>query len=128
MISMQISEEQISEFDAIQRKLGYNSRSEALREAINQFILHNTQEQVALDRGHRLAVVSVVYALAEQTLEEVQEINQVHTNLVHSIQEYRTTERVVQVTIVTGDSSEIEDYVAAFAPGKGYQVSVTALS
>ena len=66
MISLKVDDNFIEEFDKIQKKIGFSSRSEALRESILLFIKHH--QEVMDVSGHRIANLVVYYEAKKQEI------------------------------------------------------------
>ncbi|MHA1730111.1 MAG: ribbon-helix-helix protein, CopG family [Promethearchaeota archaeon] len=112
MVSLQLSEEILKEFDVIQHESGYLSRSEALRDAILRFIgLYKSRREV---KGIRKAVISVIYSSDLEVLQAFSEIDHRFLNEIKTFSEHYLEDRTVRVYITVGDAGRLIDLIDAF--------------
>ena len=95
MISLQISQELMEEFDSIQRRLGFSSRSEALRESIIFFIQQNQHELPS--EIFRIANIVVHHeANRVDILDNYAEIARKYEHLIKSVCQYNLKKKIVK--------------------------------
>lgn len=107
MISLQVSQELMNEFDAIQKKLGFSSRSEALRQAILTFLEAYQKESIV--PGHKIATMTVHHEIREDILDKFTEIITKYDHLIKAIYQYNLKNRFIKVIITAGDALEVNE-------------------
>ena len=69
IISLQISDDLLERFEKIRRSSGFNSKSEALRDAIVNFI--EGQEKFDRMEGYKIMTINLVYPFKEVIIDEL---------------------------------------------------------
>ena len=57
-IAISLPPKLLEEFDSMAERMGYENRSEAIRDAVRHYMLKN---EIRSDRGNRVGVISIVY-------------------------------------------------------------------
>lgn len=107
MISLQVSQELMNEFDAIQKKLGFSSRSEALRQSILTFL--ETYQKDSIVPGHKIATLTVHHEIREDILDKFTEIITKYDHLIKAVYQYNLKNRYVKVIVAAGDAIELNE-------------------
>jgi len=120
MISLKVDDNLIEEFDKIHQKLGFSSRSEALRESILLFI-KNHQEEMEVE-GHKIANVVVYYPSQRQEIyNEFSQISMKYEHILKSITQYSLKKYIIRSMIVAGDGDEIDDFYNSLSRSKNFK-------
>jgi metal-responsive CopG/Arc/MetJ family transcriptional regulator len=112
MVSLQLSDDILKKFDEFQQESGYNSRSEALRGAILQFL--NSISELKKLKGIKRVVVSIVYESDIDTLESISKIDHLFEDIIKLYSEYSLTKEKIKNYLVIGDVTKIKDFIEAF--------------
>ena len=122
MVSLQIPEDILEKFDTIQRESAYISRSEALRDAILQFI--QTYEDKRKMEGIKRAIISVSYKSDLDTLEILSGIDHRFEVEIKTFSEYVLDNNTIRVYIAIGDINRLNDFLFAFNRIKESQTNI----
>ena len=123
MISLQVSQELMDEFDAVWSKLQFPSRSEALRESILFFIQHH-QESMPLE-GHRVAIITMQHELRDDILDKFTDFIHSHEHLVKSVNQYNLKNNLIKSLIVAGPADEIKDFYSLLERDRLFTCSIS---
>lgn len=125
MVSMQVDDELMEEFDQLQKNLGYTSRSEALRQSILSFIQKNQSSLPA--KEHRVATITVHHEKREDVIDQFIELTQNHEHIIKSINQYNLKEIIVKTMIVAGKTQEINDLFNALNTKSNFKCTINFL-
>ncbi len=126
MISLQISKEMQDELDKVQQKLGYSSRSEALRESISLFIQTNQREDPT--EGIKIASINLHYEASRNDIsDEFTDISQKYDNLIKTINQYNLRNHVILNMIISGSGSEIHELFQILSSNRHFNASISYL-
>ncbi len=124
-IGVSIPAQLLSEFDAIIKKRGYSSRSEAIRDAIRGYLLdYETFNQT---EGDQVGVISLMYNHEQRglisLLTDIQHENaQIITSTIHI---HLDTSNCLEIDVVRGSAREIRAFADKIIVQSGvYQVRV----
>jgi len=123
MISLQVSQELMDQFDAVWSKLAFPSRSEALRESILYFIQHH-QESIPLE-GHRVAIITMQHELREDILDKFTDLIRKYEHLVKSVNQYNLKNNMIKSLIVAGPADEINDFYSLLEIDRLFTCSIS---
>ncbi len=114
VISVSLSGKELKEFDSIVDKLGYSSRSDAVREAFGCFIEHNRWVTQDSDSPHLL--VSLIYGdiKAHRILDIIHDFSET----IHSSSHTHVDHKCVDQLVLKGENSELKRFVNAIAAVK----------
>jgi len=107
MISLQVNQELMDEFDKVWEKMNISSRSEALRKSILTFI--DTHKEEAPVEGRKVAVITVHHEMREDILDKFMDYINKYQRIVKSVNNYNLKTRVLKSIIVGGLAAEIND-------------------
>ncbi len=118
-IGVSLPKNLLEEFDSVILNRGYSSRSEAIRDAIRNYILE--YKWMEREEGEVVGVVNVIYT------HSVRGINDSIINLQHDFHEIITTtlhvhlssEMCLEMILVRGDMREIKKLVDRISSTKG---------
>jgi CopG family transcriptional regulator, nickel-responsive regulator len=123
MISLQVPDELMKSFDNIKDKMGFSSRSDALRKSIEFFIQSNQDSEVL--EGHKIANITVIHDLREDIMEKFEEISIRFSNIIKSVNQYNLKRKLLKSTIVSGNSEEIKDYYNSLSSERTFNCTLT---
>jgi len=123
MISLQIDQTLQERLDQIQKKLGYASRSECLRESIQAFIRAN-QDESSLE-GHRIANITVYHAMREDILNKFTFELQKYENIIKTIDQYNLKNVIIKSLLVAGPGDEINDLFKTLSSDRLFKCTIT---
>jgi metal-responsive CopG/Arc/MetJ family transcriptional regulator len=107
IISLQLNEDLLERFEKVRINLGFNSKSEALRDAIIKFI--ETNENFEDLEGYKIMNISLVYPFKEVLADEVLEITTRYHSIIKSITDWRIAEKKIENLLVVGEFGMIKD-------------------
>ncbi|MCP4764215.1 MAG: ribbon-helix-helix protein, CopG family [archaeon] len=122
MVSLQVSDDILNKFDTIQRESGYMSRSEALRDAILNFVkeIEERKEQ----KGIKWAIISITYSSGIDNLETISQIDHRFESEIKTYSEYAHKSKNIRVYITNGESDRLNDFLEAFNALKDTQPNI----
>jgi CopG family nickel-responsive transcriptional regulator len=123
IISLQISQDLMDQFDQIQKELGFNSRSEALREAILTFLRIN-QDKTGTE-GHRIATITVYHDVREDIMNTFSELIAEYDDIVKSVHQYNLKKTIIKVLITAGEGIEIQDLYKKLTTDKNFFATIS---
>lgn len=107
IISLQINDDLLERFERVRFQSGFNSKSEALRDAIVKFI--ENKEKFENMEGYKIMTINLVYPFKDIIADEVSEIyNRFHL-IIKAITDWRIAEKKIVVILVVGDILSIKD-------------------
>ena len=123
VISVSLSGQELREFDAIVEKMGYSSRSDAVREAFHSFV---SQNRWALDdnRSSNL-LVSLIYG--DSKAHKVLDIVHGFTDSIYSSSHTHVDHKCVDQLVMKGGQDELKAFMKALAGIKDVRVKQTLL-
>ena len=113
IISLQISDDLLERFEKIRISSGFNSKSEALRDAIVNFI--EGQEIFDTMEGYKIMTISLVYPFKEVIVDELSELYSQYKNIIKTVTDWRIAERKIEIILVVGEFGLIKDLKNATA-------------
>ena len=108
-IGVSLPEKLLSRFDEIILKRGYSSRSEGIRDAIRNYIVH--YEWMSDVQGERVGVITLVYSHSQRGLvENLTEIQHDSGDIIQSsLHVHLDHDNCLEVTIVKGRASQVKE-------------------
>lgn len=119
----------LDRFDEIIEKRGYSSRSEALRDAIRNYIVN--YEWMKEVHGERIGVISLVYEHDQRGLaDDLTEIQHRHIGLITaSVHVHLDHENCLEIIVLHGDGEDIRKVAETVMAFKGVKyVKLNAIS
>lgn len=119
----------LNRFDEIIEKRGYSSRSEALRDAIRNYIVN--YEWMNEVQGERVGVISIVYEHDQRGLaDELTEIQHSHIGLITaSVHVHLDHENCLEIIVLHGAGEDIREVAETVMALKGVKyVKLNAIS
>ncbi|MFX1588597.1 MAG: CopG family ribbon-helix-helix protein [Promethearchaeota archaeon] len=107
IISLQINDDLLERFERIRFQSGFNSKSEALRDAIVKFI--EKKEKFENMEGYKIMTINLVYPFKDVIADEVSEIYNRYHLIIKAITDWRIAEKKIELILVVGDFLSIKD-------------------
>lgn len=107
IISLQINDDLLQRFEEVRIQSGFNSKSEALRDAIVKFIEAN--EIFENMKGYKIMAINLVYPFKDVIADEISEIYSRFHSIIKAITDWRIAEKKIEVILAIGDVLIIKD-------------------
>ena len=122
IISLQLSDELLKRFEKIRTLSGFNSKSEALRDAIVNFI--ENQEKFDRIEGYKITTISLVYPFKEVIIDEISEIYSKYRQIIKTATDWRIAEKKIEIILAIGEFGLIKDLKNSLAKIKDVICSI----
>lgn len=107
IISLQISDDLLERFEKVRNVSGFNSKSEALRGAIVNFI--GDQEKFENLEGYKIMTISLVYPFKEVIIDEISELYSQYKQIIKTITDWRIIDKKIELILAVGEFGLIKD-------------------
>jgi CopG family nickel-responsive transcriptional regulator len=107
IISLQLSDDLLERFEKVRNISGFNSKSEALREAIVNFI--EKRELFENLEGYKIMTISLVYPFKEVIIDEISEIYSQYKQIIKTITDWRIADKKIELILTVGEFGLIKD-------------------
>ena len=107
IISLQVSDDLLERFEKIRTLSGFNSKSEALRGAIINFI--EKQEEFENKEGYKIMTINLVYPFKEVIIDEISELYSQYKKIIKTITDWRILDKKIEVILTVGEFGLIKD-------------------
>ncbi|MFX0025141.1 MAG: CopG family ribbon-helix-helix protein [Candidatus Hermodarchaeota archaeon] len=107
IISLQINDDLLERFERVRFESGFNSKSEALRDAVVKFI--EKMEKFDNMEGYKIMTINLVYPFKDIIADEISEIYNRYHLIIKAITDWRIAEKKIEVILVVGDFLSIKD-------------------
>lgn len=108
IISLQVSDDLYDRFEKVRNESGFNSKSEALRDAITKFI--ETHEKFENLEGYKVMAINLVYPFKEQLVDEISELYHNFHSIIKAATDWRIAEKKIENILVVGEFGLIKDF------------------
>ena len=125
IISLQLSDDLLERFEKIRTLSGFNSKSEALRDAIVNFI--ENQEKFDRIEGYKITTISLVYPFKEVIIDEISEIYSKYRQIIKTATDWRIAEKKIEIILAIGEFGLIKDLKNSLAKIKDVICSIHEL-
>lgn len=128
-IGVSLPEKLLSRFDDIILQRGYSSRSEGIRDAIRNYIVH--YEWMSDVQGERVGVITLVYAHSQRGLvENITEIQHEYGGIIQSsLHVHLDQDNCLEVVVLRGDGQNVKKAAERMMALKGVKhVKLTTTS
>ena len=128
-IGVSLPEKLLSRFDDIILQRGYSSRSEGIRDAIRNYIVH--YEWMSDVQGERVGVITHVYAHSQRGLvENITEIQHEYGGIIQSsLHVHLDHDNCLEVVVLRGDGQDVKKAAERMMALKGVKhVKLTTTS
>ncbi len=107
IISLQVSDDLLERFEKIRTLSGFNSKSEALRGAIINFI--ENQEEFENKEGYKIMTINLVYPFKEVIIDEISELYSQYKKIIKTITDWRILDKKIELILTVGEFGLIKD-------------------
>ena len=107
IISLQISEDLLERFENVRNLRGFNSKSEALRDSIINFI--ENYERFENLEGYKIMTINLVYPFKEIIIDQISELYTNFQKIIKTISDWRIAEKKIEIILVVGEIELIKD-------------------
>jgi CopG family nickel-responsive transcriptional regulator len=107
IISLQISEDLLERFEKVRNLCGFNSKSEALRDSIINFI--ENYERFDDLEGYKIITINLVYPFKEIIVDQISELYSKFQKIIKTITDWRIAEKKIEIILVVGEIELIKD-------------------
>jgi CopG family nickel-responsive transcriptional regulator len=128
-IGVSLPEKLLSRFDEIILQRGYSSRSEGIRDAIRNYIVH--YEWMSDVQGERVGVITLVYSHSQKGLvENITEIQHEYGGIIQSsLHVHLDHDNCLEVVVLKGDGQDVKKAAERMMSLKGVKhVKLTTTS
>ena len=113
IISLQVSEDLLDRFEKIRIQSRFNSKSEALRDAIIKFI--ENYEKIENLEGYRIMTINLVYPFKEPIADEISELYHQFHSIIKAVTDWRIVEKKIEIVLAVGEIGVIKDLYQAIS-------------
>ncbi len=107
IISLQISNELLEKFENIRKISGFDSKSQALRESIVNFI-ENYEKYENLE-DYKIITITLTYPFREIIINEITEIFSQFNNIIKTATDWRIADKKIEIIVVVSKLSLIKE-------------------
>ena len=122
IISLQISDDLLERFERVRNQSGFNSKSEALRDSIVNFI--EKHEKFDNLEGYKIMTISLVYPFKEITIDQISELYSRFHQIIKTITDWRIVEKKIEIILLVGEVEIIKDLYKELAKIKDVICSI----
>jgi len=122
IISLQISDDLLERFEKVRNQSGFNSKSEALRDSIVNFIEKN--ENFDNLEGYKIMTISLVYPFKEVTINQISDAYSRFHQIIKTITDWRIVEKKIEIVLLVGEIEIIKDLYKELAKIKDVICSI----
>ena len=122
IISLQVSEELSERFETIRKLSGFSSKSEALRDAIVNFI--ENHEKFENYEGYKIMSINLVYPFKEVISDEITELFSQFNSIIKTVADWRIAEKKIETILTVGEFGLIKDLYLSLANIKDVTCSI----
>ena len=109
IISLQVFDDLLERFEKLRTVSGFNSKSEALREAIVNFIEIQENFDNISPSAYKIMNISLVYPFKEGLIDEISEIYSQYRQIIKTITDWRIVEKKIEVILAVGEFGRIKN-------------------
>ncbi|MBY8983345.1 MAG: hypothetical protein KGD57_10370 [Candidatus Lokiarchaeota archaeon] len=107
IISLQVSQELLDKFEKIRKIRGFDSKSQALRESIVNFM--DNYEKFENLEDYKIITITLAYPIREIITNEIAELYSQYNQIIKTVSDWRIAEKKIEIIIVVGKLSLIKD-------------------
>ncbi|UCD01282.1 MAG: hypothetical protein JSV23_10440 [Promethearchaeota archaeon] len=122
IISLQLSNDLLERFEKVRNLSGFNSKSEALRDSIINFI--EKHEKFENLEGYKLMTVSLVYPFKEIIIDQITELYSRYHQIIKTVTDWRIAEKKIELLLLVGEFGIIKDLYKELAKIKDVIYSI----
>jgi len=122
IISLQVSDDLLERFERVRNQSGFNSKSEALRDSIVNFI--EKHEKFDNLEGYKIMTISLVYPFKEITIDQISKLYSQFHQIIKTITDWRIVEKKIEIILLVGEVELIKDLYKELAKIKDVICSI----
>ncbi len=107
IISLQLSDDLLERFEKLRIQRKFNSKSEALRDAIVSFI--ENQEKFDDLQGYKIMTINMVYPFKEVIIDEITENYNKFRSIIKTVTDWRIADKKIETLMAVGEFGLIKD-------------------
>lgn len=107
IISLQISDDLLERFEKLRIQRKFNSKSEALRDAIVSFI--ENKEKFDDLQGYKIMTINMVYPFKEVIIDEITENYNKFRSIIKTVTDWRIADKKIETLMAVGEFGLIKD-------------------
>lgn len=116
-----IPEDLLEKFDSLVDKKGYIGRSEAIRDAMREFI-SKTEWESEIDHKNTMASLNIVYQHKSRLMTDLMRVqHDAHAQVVSTVHVHATQDRCLEVITLKGTRKSIEAFADKISGLKGIE-------
>ncbi|MHA1804900.1 MAG: CopG family ribbon-helix-helix protein [Promethearchaeota archaeon] len=108
IISLQITEDLLERFEKVRTSMGFSSKSDALRDAIANFI--ETHENLDNLKGYKIMAIHLVYPFRESLINMIAELFLKYRHVIKTTTDWRIADRKIELILTVGEAGIIKDF------------------
>ncbi len=108
IISLQIDDDLLTRFNRVKDKIGYTSKSKALRDSIIEFI--ENYEKFEDLRGYKIMTINLIYSIEAGLLSVVSDLCDKYRNFIKAMMDWRIASNKIEIILVIGEIEPIKDF------------------
>ncbi|MFX1314511.1 MAG: CopG family ribbon-helix-helix protein [Promethearchaeota archaeon] len=122
IISLQISDDLLERFEKVRNVSGFNSKSEALRDSIVNFIeKHELFENL---EGYKIMAITLVYPFKDLIFDQISELYSKFHQIIKTVSDWRIVEKKIELILLVGEIELIKDLYRQLAKIKDVICSI----
>jgi len=125
IISLQIDDDLLNRFNKIKNKIGYSSKSKALRDCIVEFI--GNYEKFQELKGIRIMTINLIYSLETGIINLTMEVYEKFRSLIKTTIDWRIADKKIEILLVIGEAEKIRDFYNELSRIKDVTCSIQEL-
>ncbi|MFX1238406.1 MAG: ribbon-helix-helix protein, CopG family [Promethearchaeota archaeon] len=122
IISLQVSNDLLERFEKVRIQSGFNSKSEALRDSIVNFI--EKHENFDNLKGYTIMTISLVYPFKEIIINQISNLYSRFNQIIKTITDWRIAEKKIELVLSVGEIEVIKDLYKELAKLKDVICSI----
>lgn len=122
IISLQVSDDLLERFEKVRNQSGFNSKSEALRDSIVNFI--ENHENFDNLEGYKIMTISLVYPFKGVTIDQISKAYSRFHQIIKTITDWRIVEKKIEIVLLVGEIEIIKDLYKELAKIKDVICSI----
>jgi CopG family nickel-responsive transcriptional regulator len=122
IISLQVSDDLLERFERVRNQSGFNSKSEALRDSIVNFI--EKHEKFDNLEGYKIMTVNLVYPFKDILIDQISDIYSRFNQIIKTITDWRIAEKKIETVLLIGEIEVIRDLYKELAKVKDVICSI----
>jgi CopG family nickel-responsive transcriptional regulator len=122
IISLQINDDLLDRFEKVRNLSGFNSKSEALRDSIINFI--EKHERFENLEGYKIMAINLVYPFKSVIVDQISDLCSKFHQIIKTITDWRIAEKKIELILLVGEIELIKDLYKQLAKIKDVICSI----